>query len=135
MFKISRKTEYAIRGMMHLAKQPAGEFIMLKDIGKATRTSPVFLAKIFQLLNSAGLVESSRGASGGFRLSRNPQRISLKEIVEAIEGPVQVNECVVEGRSCVFSKRCSAHTAWKKIQAILEFAMHEISLKEIAKER
>ncbi len=135
MFKISRKTEYAIRGMIHLAKQPADKFIMLKDIGKATQTSPVFLAKIFQLLNSAGLVESSRGASGGFRLSRNPQRISLKEIVEAIEGPVQVNECVVDSKSCLFSKKCSAHTAWKKVRTILEFALHDISLKEIARER
>lgn len=135
MFKISRKTEYAIRGMIHLARQPGDKFIMLKDIGKATRTSPVFLAKIFQMLNSAGLVESSRGAAGGFRLARDPQRISLKEIVEAMEGPVQVNDCVVEGRSCVFSKTCSAHTAWRKIRTILEFAMHEISLKEIAQER
>jgi len=135
MFKISRKTEYAIRGMIHLAKQPGDKFIMLRDMGKATGTSPVFLAKIFQVLNSAGLVESSRGALGGFRLARRPERISLKEILEAVEGPVQVNDCVVDSKSCLFSRKCSAHTAWKKVRAILDLALNDITLREIARER
>lgn len=135
MFKISRKTDYAIRGMIYLAKQPGDKFIMLKDIGEATQTSAVFLAKIFQVLNSAGLVVSSRGAVGGFRLARRPEKISLKEILEAIEGPIQVNECVVDSKSCLFSKKCGAHTAWKKVRMIIEFALHEISLKEIAQEK
>lgn len=135
MFKISRKTEYAIRGMIHLARQPADKFIMLREIGKATKTSPVFLAKIFQVLSSAGLVESSRGAVGGFRLARQPEKISLKEILEAIEGPVQVNDCVVDSKSCLFSKKCSAHTAWKKVREVIDLTLSEINLGEIARER
>lgn len=135
MFKISRKTEYAIRGMIHLARQPADGFIMLREIGKATKTSPVFLAKIFQALNSAGLVESSRGAVGGFRLARRPEKISLKEILEAIEGPVQVNDCVVDSKSCLFSKKCSAHSAWKKVREVIDLTLSEINLREIARER
>lgn len=136
MFKISRKTEYAIRGMIHLARQPAGDFIMLRDIGKATQTSPVFLAKIFQALGSAGLVVSSRGAvGGGFRLARKPERISLKEILEAVEGPIQVNECIVDAGSCGFSRKCSAHTAWQRVKGIVDSTLDDITLKEIAEVR
>jgi Rrf2 family transcriptional regulator, iron-sulfur cluster assembly transcription factor len=135
MFKISRKTEYAVRGLIHLARQPGDKFILLREIGKATRTSPVFLAKIFQVLNNAGLVESSRGAVGGFRLAKRPERISLKEVLEAVEGPVQVNECVVDGRSCDFSRKCSAHAAWKKVRKVIDSTLKDITLKEIARKR
>ncbi len=135
MFKISRKTEYAIRGMIHLARQPGERSLMLREIGEATKTSPVFLAKIFQSLNAAGLVASSRGAAGGFRLARKPERISLKEILEAIEGPVQVNECVVDNSSCGFSRKCSAHAAWRKVREVLDSALDDITLGEIARER
>lgn len=135
MFKISRKTEYAIRGMIHLARQQGNDAIMLKEIGLATKTSPVFLAKIFQVLSSAGLVVSSRGAVGGFRLARRPEKISLKEILEAIEGPVQVNLCIVDSKSCGFSKKCSAHVAWMKVRSIIDCTLAEISLKDIAEER
>ena len=71
MFKISRKTEYAIRGMIYLAKQPRDQFVMIKEITKATKTSPVFLVKIFQALSNANLVVSSRGAVGGIKLAGN----------------------------------------------------------------
>jgi Rrf2 family protein len=135
MFKISRKTEYAIRGMIHLARQPAGDSVMLRDIGKATLTSAVFLAKIFQALGNAGLVVSTRGAVGGFRLARKPERISLKEILEAVEGPVQVNECIVDASSCGFSRKCSAHTAWQKVKGIVDSTLDDITLKEIAEVR
>lgn len=134
MFKISRKTEYAIRGMVFLARQP-GRTVMLKEIGKATMTSPVFLAKIFQVLSGAGLVVSSRGAVGGFRLGREPDRISLREILEAIEGPITVNNCVVDGKSCEFSKKCSAHLAWKRVKREMEAVLDDITLQEIALER
>jgi Rrf2 family iron-sulfur cluster assembly transcriptional regulator len=132
MFKISRKTEYAIRGMIYLAKQPRDQYVMVKEITKATKTSPVFLAKIFQGLSNANLVVSSRGAVGGFKLSRKPEHITLREILEATEGPVAVNLCVVDSRSCGFSKTCSAHVAWKKIRDSINGMLEDVTLKDIA---
>ena len=132
MFKISRKTEYAIRGMIYLAKQPRDQFVMVKEITKATKTSPVFLAKIFQALSNANLVVSSRGAVGGFKLSRKPEHITLREILEATEGPITVNLCVVDNRSCGFSKTCSAHTAWKRIRDSINGMLEDFTLKDIA---
>lgn len=132
MLKISRKTEYAIRGMIYLAGQPRDQFVMIKEITKATKTSPVFMTKIFQLLNSANLVVSSRGASGGLRLSRKPEHITLRDIVEAIEGPVIMNICVLDNKSCGFSNACSAHIAWGKIKDSINGMLEEVTLKDIA---
>jgi Rrf2 family protein len=135
MFRISRKTEYALRGMIYLARKGSSEYVMLKEIGAATRASHVFLAKIFQTLGDAGLVQSSRGAVGGFRLSRGAEEITLKNILEATEGPVQANVCVVDSDACDFSKTCSAHLAWVRVRNIIDAALSEITLKEIAAER
>ncbi len=132
MLKINRKTEYAIRGMIYLARQPRDQFVMIKAITKATKTSPVFMTKIFQTLGGANLVVSSRGASGGLRLSRKPEHITLREIVEAIEGPVVMNLCVLDDKSCGFSKTCSAHTAWTKIKNSINAMMEDVTLKDIA---
>ena len=129
--KISRKTEYALRGLRCLAKAKTNEPVMIKDIARAADASPVFLAKIFQLLNAAGLVTSSRGVVGGFRLSRPPQKINLREILEATEGPVSVNVCVVDEEACNLSKKCSAHKAWKKVRTSLNKTLEQITLKEL----
>lgn len=135
MFKISRKTEYAVRGLIYLAREHRDRYAMLKEIGSATEASAVFLAKIFQTLSSAHLVESSRGAVGGFRLAREPEGITLKEILEATEGPVQVNVCIVNSKNCHSSDTCSAHVAWKKVRAVLDTTLSEITLKDIAEDR
>ena len=118
--------------MIYLAKQPRDQFVMVKEITKATKTSPVFLAKIFQVLSNAKLVVSSRGAVGGFKLTRKPEHITLREILEATEGPVAVNLCVVDSRSCGFSKTCSAHEAWKKLRDSINGMLEEVTLKDIA---
>lgn len=118
-----------------MARKGSDDYVMLKEIGAATRTSHVFLAKIFQVLSDAGLVQSSRGAVGGFKLSRGPEEITLKSIVEATEGPVQVNVCVVDSEACDFSKTCSAHLAWVRVRNMMDTALAGITLKEIAAER
>jgi Rrf2 family protein len=132
MFKISRKTEYAIRGMIYLAKQPRDQFVMIKEITKATKTSPVFLVKIFQALSNANLVVSSRGSFGGFKLSRKPEHITLRDILEATEGPLIMNLCVLDNRSCGFSNTCSAHSAWKRLRDSMNGMLEDVTLKEIA---
>jgi len=132
MLKINRKTEYAIRGMIYLARQPREEYVMIREITQATKTSPVFMTKIFQTLGNANLVVSSRGVSGGLRLSRKPEHITLREIIEATEGPVIMNLCVLDSKSCGFSKICSAHTAWKKITDSINGMLEDVTLKDIA---
>jgi len=118
--------------MIYLAKQPRDQFVMIKEITKATKTSPVFLVKIFQGLSNANLVVSSRGAVGGFKLSKKPEHITLRDILEATEGPVIMNLCVIDNRSCGFSKTCSAHVAWKRLRNSMNGILEDVTLKEIA---
>jgi len=131
MFKISRKTEYALRGLRYLANTKDSDPVMIREIARAADSSPVFMAKILQLLNAAGLVTSSRGVVGGFRLSRPPGKINLREILEATEGPVSVNICVVDENACDLSKKCTAHKAWEKVRDSLNKMLEQITLKDL----
>lgn len=131
MFKINRKSEYALRALRHLANTRTDEPVMIKEIARAAEASPVFLAKILQLLNAAGLVTSSRGVVGGFRLSRPPGKINLREILEATEGPISVNICVVDEDACNLSKTCEAHKVWQKVRKSLNKTLEQITLKDL----
>ncbi len=131
MFKINRKTEYALRGLRYLANSRTNEPVMIREIAQKVDASPVFLAKIFQLLNAAGLVTSSRGVVGGFRLSRPPEQINLREIVEATEGPVSVNLCVVDEDACDLTKTCAAHKVWRQVRYSINKMLEQITLKEL----
>jgi Rrf2 family protein len=132
MFKLNRKTEYALRGLRYLANQPSDRFIMIKEISQAAEASPIFLGKIFQLLNAAGIVTSSRGVDGGFKLSRDPGEITVKEILEATEGPIWVNQCVVDSRSCKLTQTCIAHDIWIELRSTINKMLDGATLKQIA---
>jgi Rrf2 family protein len=131
MFKINRKTEYALRGLRYLANRKMDEAVMIREIAGAVNASPVFLAKIFQLLNAAGLVTSSRGVVGGFRLSRPAAKINLREVLEATEGPVSVNVCLVDEKSCDLVKTCSAHKVWDALRKKINKELEKITVKDL----
>ncbi len=131
MFKINRKTEYALRGLRYLAKKGADEAVMIREIAKAVDASPVFLAKIFQTLNAAGLVVSTRGVVGGFRLSRAAEEINLREVLEATEGPVGVNLCVIDEDACSLTESCAAHRVWIQLKETIDGELEKISIRDI----
>jgi Rrf2 family transcriptional regulator, iron-sulfur cluster assembly transcription factor len=131
MFKINRKTEYALRGLRYLANKRTDEPVMIRDIAEAVDAAPAFLAKILQLLNLAGLVTSSRGVAGGFRLSRPAENITLREILEATEGPISVNVCVVDEDTCNLTKTCAAHKVWEQLKQMINQEMEGITLKDL----
>lgn len=131
MFKINRRTEYALRGLRYLSKHPTNEAIMIREIAQAVDASPVFLAKIFQRLNAAGLVTSSRGVIGGFRLSKPPTKINLLEVLEATEGPISVNACVVDEHACNLTKSCAAHRIWSELRQMMNKELKKITIKDI----
>ena len=98
MRPISKKGDYAIRGMVYLASQAPGRVVLVSEIARAMDIPPLFLAKIFQQFTKLGLVKSFRGSGGGFLLGRSPEEITLCEIVEAVEGPIMPNRCVMSER-------------------------------------
>jgi Rrf2 family protein len=132
MMELTRKGEYAIRGIVYLAGKPADKVCLLSDIAAAVDVPPTFLAKIFQQFSKIGLVKSFRGTGGGFVLGRAPENISLLEVVEAVEGPIIPNRCVVSPSDCNRSNYCSVHPVWKKVQEQVRGVLAGVSLKELA---
>ena len=116
---ITRKTDYAIRCVLHLAESRQ-DFVMMSEISKAKDVPVSFLAKILQELVKAGIVESTRGVKGGFRLTRKPSEINLLEVVEAIEGNVAMNICAVDKKRCSLSSTCTVHPVWDEVRMDVE---------------
>ncbi len=113
---ITRATEYAIRAILHMSRQPAGEIIYKKDICKDQDITPAFLTKILQPLIKDGIVGSQRGVGGGFFLVKEPAEITLLDIVKSQEGPVYLNQCLIEDDPCDRQFFCPLHGAWAKIR-------------------
>jgi Rrf2 family protein len=114
---ITRATEYAIRAILYMSRQPVGEIIYKKDICKAQDITPAFLTKILQPLIKEGIVGSQRGVGGGFYLVKAPAEITLLDIINSQEGPVYLNQCLVAEGSCEREFFCPAHGAWAEIRS------------------
>jgi Rrf2 family transcriptional regulator, iron-sulfur cluster assembly transcription factor len=132
MMELTRKAEYAIRGMLYLARQHESSISMLTDIAGAVEAPRTFLAKIFQDLVKIGLIRSTRGVKGGFVLARPPERITLREIVEAIEGPIMPNQCLMGEGVCSFQETCQVHPVWRRLQAVTTCILDEVTLKALS---
>jgi len=110
--QITRQADYAVRAVLHLAKVGNSERSATSTIAKEQNIPPSFLAKIISQLSVAGLLHTSRGARGGVTLAREPKEISLLEVVEAIDGPIQLNECVGNDGLCHFDGDCPIKPVW-----------------------
>jgi len=113
VLQISRKIDYALRAMIHLAGLPEGRIASLQDLSSTLHLPREFLAKILKVLAGRGLVRSVRGAHGGYQLARRPGDISFLEVIEAAEGPVQLNVCLDHKERCDVSSSCTMYHVWK----------------------
>ncbi|PWH16938.1 MAG: Rrf2 family transcriptional regulator [Anaerolineae bacterium] len=114
--QITRQADYAVRAVTFLARLGADHRAATSTIAQEQQIPPSFLAKIVSQLSVAGLLTTSRGARGGVSLARPPKDISLLEVVEAIDGPIMLNECVGDSGSCKFSDDCPMHPIWCEAQ-------------------
>ncbi len=135
MMELTRKGEYAIRGIIYLAQQPPGKLCLISEIAEATEVPATFLAKIFQSFAKLGLVNSYRGTGGGFTLGRQPSRITLREVVEAVEGPIMPNRCLLGDEPCEFGRgerACRVHPVWRKVQGQVVQILDSVTIEELA---
>jgi len=114
--QITRQADYAIRAVVYLARLGPNQRAATSTVAQEERIPPSFLAKIISQLSIAGLLHTSRGARGGVSLAREPKEISLLEVVEAIDGPILLNECVSEGSDCAMQDGCPLHSIWCEAQ-------------------
>src|SRR5690606_32486708 len=109
LLQVSRKIDYALRAMIHLAGLPEGERQPLHEVSTKIGVPKDFLAKIVRVLVDGGLVNALRGPHGGVAIARAPEDISFLEVIEAVEGPVQLNVCLDDSpksHACVLSASC-----------------------------
>lgn len=117
--QITRQADYAVRAVLYLSQLGADQRAATSQIAQEQAIPPSFLAKIVSQLSVAGLLQTSRGARGGVSLARPPEQISLLEVVEAIDGPILLNECVAAGGVCQFGDSCPMKPVWCEAQAEL----------------
>ena len=117
--QITRQAEYAVRTVYFLAQQPAGICIPTARIAKEQEIPSSFLAKIVLQLSAVGILHTSRGARGGVRLGKAPGSISLLEVVEAVDGPIEINDCVLDQSRCDRTPTCPVRHTWYEARAEL----------------
>lgn len=134
MMGLTRKGEYAIRGILYLARQPRGKVSLVEEIARASDVPKTFLAKILRDFVKVGLVASCRGTGGGFSLARPADCITLREVVESVEGPVVPNRCLLGAGTCDRDGTCRVHPVWKKVQDQIIFILDGVTIAELVRE-
>jgi len=129
--KLTRAAEYGFRAMRYLTNQPAGEWASTQEIAATEEVPPQFLAKVIQHLVQARILESSFGKNGGHRLARPANKIMVSEILEAIEGPLTLNNCLHNPKHCGFSASCKMHPVWGELQGAMKDVLQRHTLKDL----
>ena len=130
--QITRQADYAIRAVRYLSRPGNTQRASTSTVAREMKIPPSFLAKIISQLSIAGLLHTSRGAKGGVSLARNSKDISLLDVVEAIDGPILLNECVGDPDGCQFSDECAMHPIWKEAQEGLVKRLGETTFASLA---
>ena len=131
--QITRQADYAMRAVAYLANLGPDKRAATSQIAEEQQIPPSFLAKIVSQLSVAGLLQTSRGARGGVSLARTPDDISFLEVVEAIDGPILINECVVDHNACTFGDSCALRPVFCDAQADLVNRLEATSFETVIK--
>ena len=129
--KISTKGRYGLRILIDLAMHDPGKPRMLKDIAQSQQISEKYISRLVIDLRRAKLVRSVRGVNGGFHLAKRPEEITLLEILETMEGPISVVECVRAPEKCRRQNLCPARSIWTELNDGIRELTKKITLDDI----
>ena len=132
--KISTKGRYALRLMLDLAMHHDGSFIPLKAVSQRQNISDKYLEQIVHLLSKGGLVQSARGAQGGYRLTREPELYSVGEILRLVEGSLVPVACLECGANCEHTEECMTIDLYKRMQKAIDDIVDGTTLVDLIKE-
>jgi len=131
----SKSAEYAIRALIHLARMPSGTAVHSRDIAQDEHLPPGLLAKVLQNLASEGLLRSTRGPTGGFELSCDPDSIRLLDVVFVVDhGSPKHRQCAIGcGTKCSPARPCTMHEYWQGIRPLIETLLREHTLGDLVR--
>ena len=130
--QLTRAADYAVRVMIHLATLPTPARTLLPALATATGAPKSFLSKVLQALCRAGFIASRRGQAGGFEILPAGREASIRNVIEAIEGPICLNLCLTTGVSCNRKSYCPAHPIWEKAQEAMLSVLSAATVAELA---
>ena len=130
MLRISKLTDYGTVVLGHLAQLDHSQ-ASASEIAGATGVGLPTVSKLLKNLAKAGLVKSTRGAQGGYRLARDAADISAAEVIDALEGPVSITECSSSDGHCEHEGNCNVGGAWQQINVAIRRALDDVSLLDL----
>lgn len=130
--QLTRAADYGVRVMIHLLSLGERQRVSLPVLAEATGTPESFLSKVLQALTRGGLLESQRGQSGGFALSPRGRDSSMREVIEAVDGPIRLNICLASGQSCPQVSWCPAHPVWAEAQQAMFGVLDAARIQDLA---
>ncbi len=136
MLRVSTRGEYGVRLMVYLARNFGGDPCSLTEISQSEglELQQQYLEQLVRSLRQQGLVDSTRGAHGGYRLAKAPEEMRMSEILRALEGPIAPMICATEGTMDVICERldgCSTHFLWAKVRDAVTTALDSITLADL----
>jgi Rrf2 family protein len=134
MLKLTKKADYGLMAMKHLAERAHEGACSAKDVADAYGIPQQALAKILQRLVKAGLLQSQHGMNGGYTLARDPGMISAFEVIRAIDGPLFITSCVTVRGECGQSNRCTIREPLRRVNQSIERVLRRIKISEMREE-
>tara|TARA_B100000925_G_C21940473_1_gene444368 strand:+ start:631 stop:1095 length:465 start_codon:yes stop_codon:yes gene_type:complete len=130
VLRISKLTDYGTVLLAYLAANQSTIYSAAQIAG-ATRISMPTASKLLKLLARSGLVISCRGINGGYQLSKDASKISVTDIIDALEGPISITECSGSSCACDFENTCNVSISWQKINILIRDMLDDVSLKDL----
>ena len=134
MLKLTKKADYGLMAMKHLAEFGNNASCSAKDIAEAYDIPPEALAKILQRLAKAGLLVSQHGTNGGYALARSPRSISALEVIKAIDGPLFLTSCVTHRGECYQTSKCTVREPLRKVNESIQLVLSRINISDMTEE-
>ena len=131
MIRLSKSTDYALTALADLALLPGGETLSARRLAESRHLPPELAAKVLQGLRRSGIVETRQGIRGGYRLARPPEEIPITDIIEAVEGPLALVECMLDEGCCELTPTCSVRTPLTRIHERIVATLAELTLAGI----
>lgn len=133
--KITRATEYACRALRFLNTRIEDRSYSIQEIAEAEQVPVQFLAKVMQSLTQAGIVRSTCGKCGGYKIRRHASDITLADVFVAVEGPVALNPCLDADTPCSLRPECRVHDVWQELQDTMLAVLNRYTVEDVAPAR
>ena len=135
MFKLSKKADYGLIAMKHLANHREEHACSANEIAEEYGISATLMAKVLQKLAKHGLVAAKHGSTGGYQLSKQPERISALEVLTAIDGPVLITSCVTSHGNCDATERCSVKEPLQRVNESILGVLSTVSIAQLSEDK